>query len=299
MNSVIAIVVNFNAGSWLERSVESILASDCPLDLYVVDNASTDDSFNRIKRFAAQHNNLHLIENADNQGFAKANNIVLNTTNADYYALINPDCLVSEEAIRFLVERMKEDQQIGLAGVKILNQDGSPQKTSRRRFPTPENTFARMFGLNRLFKNKTRFADFDYGDEQEQDEQAVDDNKQYVEAISGAFMMVSRDALNQVGGLDEGYFMHCEDLDWCKRFWLHGFKVAYFKDVTVTHIKGESAQTRPYRVNWYLHKGMLRFYRKFYRKHYGVIVSTLVYCGILVRYAATNLKIFIGKTLSR
>ncbi len=298
MNSVIAIVVNFNAGIWLERSVKSILASDYPLDLYVVDNASTDDSFDHIKQLSTQHTNLHLIKNTENQGFAKANNIVLNTTKADYYVLINPDCLVSKSTIGFLVQQMAEDQQIGLAGVKILNEDGTTQKTSRRRFPTPENAIVRTLGLSRLFKNKTRLADFDYGDDVEMDN-GISNDKQFIEAISGAFMMVSHDALNQVGGLDEGYFMHCEDLDWCKRFWLHGFKVAYFKDTTVTHVKGKSSLTRPYRVNWYLHKGMLRFYRKFYRKHYGPIVSSLVYMGILGRYAATNLKIFAGKTLSR
>ncbi len=295
MNSVIAIVVNYNSGLWLERCVGSILDSDYPVDVYVVDNASSDSSFKDIKQLAEQHDNLHLIANADNQGFAKANNIVLNTTTADYYVLVNPDCMVNQNTIRFLVEQMSQDQQIGLAGVKILNEDGSAQKTSKRRFPTPENTFVKILGLSNFFKNKEKLADFNYGDEAG----TANQDKQYVEAISGAFMMVNHDALNQVGGLDEGYFMHCEDLDWCKRFWLHGYKVAYFELASVTHAKGASSKTRPYRVNWYLHKGMLRFYRKFYRKQYNSLVSAMVYVGILSRYAVTNFKIFIDKTISR
>ncbi len=299
MKSVVAIVVNYNAGIWLERCVESIFLSDHAVDLYVVDNASSDGSFQKVKKSSENHANLHLIENKENLGFAKANNIVLNTTNADYYALINPDCIVEPETIGFLVEQMQLDRQVGLAGVKILNEDGSVQKTSKRRFPTPENTFIRILGVSHWFKNKEKFADFDYGDQLEVTDEADRIEKQFVEAISGAFMMVRREALNHVGGLDEGYFMHCEDLDWCKRFWLHGYKVAHYSQVAVTHVKGKSSTTRPYRVNWYLHKGMLRFYRKFYRKQYGRLVSSLVYVGIMVRYAVTNFKILVNKTLSR
>jgi len=287
--------VNYNAGLWLERCIEAVLQSNYVIDLYVVDNASSDDSFQNIKDRYANSKNLHLIENKENLGFAKANNIVLNTTNADYYVLINPDCIVEPQTVGCLVNEMQLDQQVGLAGVKILNEDGTPQKTSKRRFPTPENTFTRTLGISHFFKNKEKFADFDYGDQSESEQSG----KQFVEAISGAFMMVSQESLNHVGGLDEGYFMHCEDLDWCKRFWLHGYKVAHYPQVTVTHIKGKSSTTRPYRVNWYLHKGMLRFYRKFYRKHYGRIVSSFVYIGILGRYGVTNFKIFVNKIFSR
>ena len=299
MKTVVAIVVNYNSGLWLERCVESILSSDYDVDLYVVDNASSDDSLHKIKSISHDLEKLHLIENLDNLGFAKANNIVLNTTSADYYVLINPDCIIEKETIGFLVDQMQLDQQVGLAGVRILNEDGTPQKTSKRRFPTPENTLVRVLGLSKLFKNKEKYSDFDYGDKFEATEISNHNNKQFVEAISGAFMMVSSDALNHVGGLDEGYFMHCEDLDWCKRFWLHGYKVAFYSEAVITHVKGKSSQARPYRVNWYLHKGMLRFYRKFYRKHYGKLISTAVYLGIIGRYAATNFKIFLSKTFSR
>ena len=289
MKSVVVIVVNYNSGPWLERCVSSVLSSDYPLQLYIVDNASSDQSVDKCRSLLGQFENFHLIENQTNLGFAKANNLVLNTTKADYYVLINPDCMVEKETIGYLVGMMQQDHQVGLAGASISNEDGSPQKTSKRKFPTPENSFVRVLGLGRWFAGDSKFSDFDIG------QASSTQGKEYVEAISGAFMVVSAEALNQVGGLDEGYFMHCEDLDWCKRVWLHGFKVAYYSAANVVHGKGKSSQSSPYRVNWYLHKGMLRFYRKFYRSHYSKIVSVLVYLGVSVRFCLTNVRIFLRR----
>ena len=293
MKSVVVIVVNYNSGHWLETCVNSVLASDYPLQLYIVDNASTDQSLEKCKPLAGRFENLHLIENQANLGFAKANNLVLNTTRADFYVLINPDCMVQKETIGYLVGMMQQDHHIGLAGASILNEDGSPQKTSKRNFPTPENSFVRMLGLSRWFSGHPKYSDFDLG------QTSVMHEKEFVEAISGAFMVVSSEALKQVGGLDEGYFMHCEDLDWCKRVWLHGLKVAYYPAASVIHGKGKSSQSSPYRVNWYLHKGMLRFYRKFYRSQYGVLTSTLVYAGIGARFCLTSAKLYMTRLFSR
>lgn len=293
MKSVVVIVVNYNSGHWLQACINSVLASDCPLQLYIVDNASTDQSLDNCKSLLDTHDNLHLIENRNNLGFAKANNLVLNTTKADYYVLINPDCMVQKETIGYLVGMMQKDHQVGLAGANIFNEDGSAQKTSKRNFPTPENSFIRVLGLSRWFSNKPRFSDFDVG------QSSATQNKEFVEAISGAFMVVSADALKQVGGLDEGYFMHCEDLDWCKRVWSHGLKVAFYSKARVIHGKGKSSQSRPYRVNWYLHKGMMRFYKKFYRSQYGKITGVLVNLGICVRFCLTSVKIFFKRMIRR
>ena len=89
--------------------------------------------------------------------------------------------------------------------------------------------------------------------------------------------------------------MHCEDLDWCKRVWLQGLKVAFYPNASVIHGKGKSSQSNPYRVNLYLHKGMLRFYKKFYRTQYGILTSALVYTGIGVRYCLSSVRIFLKR----
>jgi len=292
MKSVVVIVVNYNSGHWLEACVNSVLASDYPLQLYIVDNASTDQSLDKCKSFLQKFDNLQVIENQNNLGFAKANNLILNTIQADYYVLLNPDCMVQKQTIGYLVGMMQQDNQVGLAGANILNEDGSAQKTSKRNFPTPENSFFRVLGLSRWFSKKSKYADFDIG------QSPGTQDKEFVEAISGAFMVVSADALNQVGGLDEGYFMHCEDLDWCKRVWSHGLKVAFYPGASVVHGKGKSSQSNPYRVNWYLHKGMLRFYKKFYHGKYGKIVSVLVYLGICIHFCLMNVKIFFARIIS-
>ncbi len=293
MKSVVVIVVNYNSGHWLEACVSSVLASNYPLQLYIVDNASSDDSLDRCKPLFARFDNLQLIENQRNLGFAKANNQVLNTVKAEFYVLLNPDCKVEKDTIGYMVERMLDDKQVGLAGANILNEDGSRQKTSKRKFPTPESSFFRMLGMSRWFSEKSKYSDFDIGDARGTHE------REYVDAISGAFMIIRADALDRVGGLDEGYFMHCEDLDWCKRIWLSGFKVAFYCAANVIHGKGKSSQSNPYRVNWHLHKGMLRFYRKFYRSKYPIVVRVAVYLGVCARFCLSSVKIFFNRIVNR
>ena len=105
-----------------------------------------------------------------------------------------------------------------------------------------------------------------------------------MDAISGAFMFVRREALQIVGGLDEGYFLHCEDLDWCERFRRAGWKVLFVPDVAVVHDQGHSSRDRPIRVLWYKHRGMLRYYRKFFRDQYPLPFLWLVSAGVWLRF---------------
>jgi hypothetical protein len=106
-----------------------------------------------------------------------------------------------------------------------------------------------------------------------------------VEAISGAFMFVRREALEQVGPLDEGYFLHCEDLDWCMRFQQAGWQVLFVPDVEVTHYKGHSSKHQPIKILWHMHRGMVRFYRKFFRARYPLPLMWLVVAGVWVRFS--------------
>ena len=107
-----------------------------------------------------------------------------------------------------------------------------------------------------------------------------------MEAISGALMLVSREAVNDVGLWDEEYFLHCEDLDWCERFRLKGWKILFVPDAPVIHYKGTCSRSRPIFVEWHKHKGMLRFYRKFFRDKYPAVVMWLVGLGVWLRFGA-------------
>lgn len=282
-SDVLAIVVNYNAGRYLVACVNSLLRSRQSIRICVVDNASSDDSVVRLQNEIAEEQKPEIIINDENVGFARANNQVLRNRRAEFYALVNPDCEVGAETIGKILEVMRDDNTIGLASCLIKNADGSMQKTCRRKFPTPWSGFVRTFGLNALFPRV--FKDFDYGDS------ALSKKIEYVEAISGAFMVVRGSALEEVGYLDSGYFMHCEDLDWCKRFWQAGLRVAFIPGTSVTHQKGVGG--RSLRVNWHLHQGMLRFYKKFYLDEYPKIMYVFIYAGIALSFLAKSTLILL------
>ena len=238
--NTLAIVVNYNAGDWLGACIDSLLSSTYPVRICIVDNASTDGSVDRIAPIVNSSSNIELIRNKENVGFARANNQALQSDPAEFFVLINPDCVVQTDTIEKVLAAMESNSDIGLASCLIKNDDGTIQKTCRRKFPTPWSGMIRTLGMHSFFPDK--FEDFDYGD------QTLPEGLEYVEAVSGAFMVARASAVAAVGNLDEAYFMHCEDLDWCKRFWDAGFKVAFVPDTSVTHKKG--ANGRSLRVNW-------------------------------------------------
>jgi GT2 family glycosyltransferase len=272
---VVAIVVNYNTGALLRRAVDSLLAGSVKPTVEIVDNASADDSAGSIQEDPAYKGRVSIVLNERNLGFAKANNQILRQGGAQYYLLMNPDCVLEEDAIRKFVEYMEGNPEVGLAGGALKNPDGTIQKTSKRRFPTPWSSLARTLGLHRLQVGGA-LSDFDLASREPPGGGAGP-----AEAISGALMFVRGAALPRVGLLDEGYFLHCEDLDWCRRFWDAGYQVAYVPSAGAVHLKGGSG--RGPRVVWHLHRGMARFYRKHYQKNYPAAFSVLVYAGIYGR----------------
>ena len=282
------IIVNYNAGDWLLRSVQSALDfSQGPVT--VVDNASTDGSIKRTQN-ALQSERLDWQLNTQNLGFAAANNQALKSFTGDYAVLMNPDCELNEDTLTHILVAMESDPMIGLASCRILNEDGSLQASCRRRFPTPWSAFVRLLALNKLFPNNPKFVDFDYGDQISQKSTI-----EYVEAISGAFMVVKHEAFKQVGMLDESYFMHCDDLDWCKRFELSNWKVAFVPSAELIHAKGVSSKSRPIRVLYTLHMGMNRFFDKFYKREYSWPLRAFVKMGIVASFCLRALKALVSR----
>lgn len=270
------VIVNYNSGEWLQRAVRSAL--DCiPGLVTVVDNASSDDSV-RLLNTSISDPRLNVIQNTENIGFAAANNQILKYRDTEFVVLMNPDCELESTVWPLISAAMLSDPKIGLASGRILNLDGSDQKTSKRDFPTLLQALIRLVGLEKLFN-----SDFDRGKQPTQGE-VKDSTIEYVDAISGAFMVARSTAIEDVGLLDEGYFMHCEDLDWCKRFWLSGYKVAWIGAAQLVHEKGVSSRARPARVLWYLHRGMDRFFCKFEGKKYNLLVRGLIRLGIYLLY---------------
>lgn len=282
------IIVNYNAGAWLQRSVQSAL--DCSHGaVTVVDNSSTDTSVKNTQN-AIQDDRLDWQLNSRNLGFAAANNQVLRSFKGDYAVLMNPDCQINQDTLTHILVAMESDPEIGMASGRILNEDGSLQISCRRRFPTPWSAFVRLLALNALFPNNPKFANFDYGDNV-----SSTATVEYVEAISGAFMVVKRDAIEQIGLLDEQYFMHCEDLDWCKRFELGSWKVAFVPAAELVHAKGISSKSRPIRVLFTLHKGMNRFFDKFYKHNYSWPLRAFVKLGIATSFVVRAISSLIQR----
>ena len=276
------ITVNFDTGRLLAAAARSVLESTAPVELLVVDNASTDDSLERLRAAAAGDTRLRVFENEANLGFARANNQALAEARGEWLLLLNPDCLIRPETISRMQEALERCPDAGLAGCLILNPDGSEQAGCRRETPTPGKAFMRAFGVGRLLRRfgLTGSAARDFvrtGD-------PLPPQPIEVDAISGAFMFARRQALEKVGPLDEGYFLHCEDLDWCERFRRGGFKVLFVPGASVVHDKGASSRARPVRVLWHLHRGMVRFYRKFFRDRYPWPLFWLVLGAVWLRF---------------
>jgi len=276
------IIVNFNAGKLLEDCVRSVLASTVPVEVWISDNGSTDDSLDLLQ---AQMDDprLHVIRNEANLGFAKGSNIALTKAKGEFLLFLNPDCTIAPDTIARMIEHSRMMPEAGMLGCLIRNDDGSEQAGARRRVPTPWRAMVRFLGLTSLFPHSPRFRGLNMH------ELPLPERPVEVEAISGAFMFVRRDALEDVGPLDEGYFLHCEDLDWCMRFRQKGWKVMFVPDVEIMHAKGGCSVDRHLRVEWHKHCGMVRFYRKFFRYQYPLPFMLLIICAVWGRFVILSL----------
>jgi len=279
------IIVNYNAGDLLVQAVDAVLASSVPLELWVVDNASDP------RPKLTQSDRLQLIQNQQNLGFAAANNQAIAQAKGDYILLLNPDCLIRPDTLERMLHTLEQFPQAGMAGCRILNQDGTEQRGCRRTLPTPGSGFARAFNMQRFSSQQVAAVDMNT--------QPVPDKPIFVEAISGAFMLVRRQAMAVVGTLDEDYFLHCEDLDWCKRFADKGWKILFVPDVEITHHQGTCSQTTPIRVSWHKHTGMAKYYAKFLKQEHSMPFNLLVYAAIYARFAALAVISMVKKVTHR
>src|SRR5512138_2330859 len=209
------IIVNYNVRQFLESSLLSIQRALQGMsgEIFVVDNASEDGSVEMVRR---KFPGVRCIENRENIGFSRANNIALAQATGDLILLINPDTIVQEDTFRVMKAFFDATPDAGCAGCTILNPDGSFQLPCRRSFPTPWVAFTKIFGLSALFPRSRIFGQYNLT--------YLDPQKTYrVDAISGSFMMVRRSVVEKVGGLDESFFMYGEDLDWCFRIGEAGY----------------------------------------------------------------------------
>ncbi len=272
-------VVNFNCGVLLADAVAAALASTVPVEILLVDNGSSDSSVAQVRQRCGHDARLRIIENGRNLGFTCASNMGLKQATGEFVLLLNPDCIVQPDTLERMLSLLKQQPDIGMAGCLLRNRDGSEQAGCRRAVPTPWRTLVRVLHLNTLFPLHPRFRNFLLNHEPLPQEPVL------VEAISGAFMLVRRKVVEQVGLLDEGYFLHCDDLDWCMRFRQLGWKILFVPQVEAIHHKGVCSCGHPVLVLWHKHKGMVRFYRKFFRHQYPLPLMAAVVVAVWLRFA--------------
>lgn len=291
MSSVIsAIIVNYNAGTLLRGCVDSLLGCPLGIEIIVVDNASHDGSLDTL----AGLQQVRIIRNPANVGFATACNIGVLASSAPYLLFLNPDCFFQLGAVRSLLGVLQADEKVGMVGGLLVNADGSEQGGGRRAVPTPWRSFVRAFGLHRFADRWPKlFYDFHLH------KQPLPPGPIEVEAISGACMLAKREAMEDVGLWDEAYFLHCEDLDWCMRFRQKGWKILFVPDARIYHAFGACSQSRRVFVEWHKHKGMVRFYHKFFRHQYPGILMGMATLGVWLRFTLVTTHIVVRRVLSK
>lgn len=278
---VSVLVVNHNGGELLLKSLASLYgqAGEVCWEAILVDNASADGSVAAVQALFPA---VRVMACAENLGFAKANNLALGLSRGRYVLLLNPDVILEAGALAAVVRFMDADPEVGICGPKIVLPDGRLDAPCRRSFKTPATYFYKALGLGRLFPRSRRFARYylSYLDEDQSTE---------VDAVIGAFLMVRRETIEQIGPLDERFFMYCEDEDWCFRAKRAGWKVVYYPEAVVTHHKGSSTRKRQARMVYERHKAIFQFHRKNIAPAYPPLVNGLVYLGIAASLVANLL----------
>lgn len=241
------IVVTADSGASTHACVEAILACTLPLELILIDNGSRDGIPQAIAREHAGDPRLRVLFNHANLGFGPAVNRAAATARGRYLLVLNPDCLVDEAALRRLIAVAEHEPRAGLVGAVVLDADGRPDPASRRRDPVLARVLATLRGRGEGVN--------------------IDGEIPHAlieaEAVSGALMLLPRSLFARLGGFDEGYFLHFEDLDLCRRVREAGWRVLLAGDVRVPHGKGGSSRHRPVFVDRHKHRGLWRWLRKF------------------------------------
>ncbi len=248
------VIVNYNSSPFLKRCLTSLYQSNpsTPFEVLMVDNSSPDDSVGMVRREFPQ---VILIENRENIGFARANNLALQRCLGDLVLLLNPDTVLLPGSIDTLVKVMQRDKGVGILGCRLLNEDGTLQLS-----------WGRMVNLTNEFWQRLTSRRYEKGGRL---------IKQYLEKksrqphhphwVTGACMLARREALEEVGNFDQNFFMFLEDVDLCHRIRKRGWEVMYTPSAEVIHLRGKSMETD--------RKRAMKAYRKsqlyFYRKHYG------------------------------
>ncbi|MGN6513735.1 MAG: glycosyltransferase family 2 protein [Lysobacteraceae bacterium] len=267
------VVVTHRSAESIDDCLARLRAAAGVAAIRVVDNASDDDTLALVQRHAAEDPRVRFVANPDNPGFAVACNqgaraLAGEGAQAAWLAFVNPDCLVEPGTLAALRAHARRRGGDALVGADLVGEDGARDEAARRRDPE----FAAMLRAPSAMRLGV----------------ARDDAcpLQPVDAVSGALMLLPRRLFERVGGFDEGYRLHAEDLDLCRRARAAGALVAVANDVTVVHLRGVSSRSRPLFVEWHKHRGLWRYFRKFEAARRGPALRAAVWLAIWTHWAS-------------
>lgn len=256
------IIVNYNVKYYLDQCIRSVLRAfeemNTPAEIIVVDNHSADGSVDYLEKRYPQmlYPMVRFVRSAHNLGFARANNIAIRQSRGEYVLLLNPDTIVGEDVLKASVDFMDVHEDAGAVGVRMLGAQGRRAMESRRGLPTPMVSFFKMLGFCNRWPHHRLFGKYYMG-------YLPWDEPSQIEVVSGAYCMLRRKALDEVGLLDEDFFMYGEDIDLSYRVLKGGYH-NYYLPVDILHYKGESTQKSSFRYVHVFYEAMLIFFRKHY-----------------------------------
>ncbi len=303
MPTLAVVILNYNRADLLADCLHSLYEhpTRCKLAIWVVDNASSDDSVQMVRE---QFPNVYLIASEYNGGFAYGNNLALRRIIGkvaderaqpapDYVLLLNNDTIVPSGTLDSLVDYLETHHEVGVVGPKVLLPDGSLDKACRRSFPTPIVSFYRMIGLSRLFPKSPRFGRYNmtYLDPDVEIE---------VDSVVGACMLLRTSIICEVGLLDEQFFMYGEDLDWAYRIKSYGWHIWYYPAVHIWHYKRAASTRRALPSIRAFYEAMRIFHRKHFAATTPAPLNMLIEAGITFKeWIALGYNTFLPPTARR
>jgi hypothetical protein len=278
------VVVSWNAKRYVLECLESLYAhpSSRTTEIIVVDNDSSDGTPEAIR---AKFPRVTLIQNEANMGFAKGNNIGMAAAKGRYLCLVNSDVVVPADCIDTILNYLHRNPRVGLLGPKMLAPDGSIGQ-SVKNLPTVWNTFCVALGLHSLFPHSRLVGGFE-------PRSFSYSTSADVEVVSGWFWVARLEAIAEVGGLDERFFMYGEDIDWCRRFRQAGWRVVYCADAEALHYGAASSARTPARFYTEMYRANLQYFRKHHAKASALAYRAVIWLHQAVRVTSYALLFFL------
>ena len=265
------VIVNYQTFELTRNTINSIFEYSYPFsyEILVVDNASSDDSLSKLQDYFKDK--VTFIASKENNGFAAGNNQALRVAKGRYVLLLNSDTIVWENTLENIYNYMEKHTDVGASGCRVLLENGDLDKACKRSFPNVKNSFFRLFHIPTNSKDDNYNLDG-----------LPDDEIYEIDCLTGAFMFMRAEALNEVGLLDETFFMYGEDIDLCYRIKKAGWKIIYYGESKITHLKGASSKKQKNKLIYEFYRAMYIYYKKHHADESSFLVNIVVYIGIAV-----------------